>query len=73
MKTATIRKQPNWSSDSKGPDVSTVVDLFIDNEKYGEIDVSTHSYRYAEDVAENWENGILREDNEHITKPKKSS
>lgn len=73
MKTASIRKQPNWKNDSNGPDMFTVVDLYIDGDKYGEVDVTSHSYRYAEDVAENWENGVLREDNEYITKSAKSS
>ena len=70
MKTASIRKEPNWTSSSKGPDMFTIVDLYIDDNKFGEIDVTPKSYRYAEDVVENWETGILTEDNEHIKRTK---
>jgi len=36
------------------------VDLFKEQELVRTVDVSTHSYYYAEDVAENWLSGILR-------------
>ena len=68
MKTASIRSVPNWTDDSRGPDVFRMVDLYKDEQLFGTIDVTAHSRYYASDVVENWESGILREDNEHITK-----
>ncbi len=73
MKMAKIRKEPNWTNDSKGPDVFQLVDLYIDGELFGTIDVSKHSSHYANDVVENWQNGILGEGNEHIRKSKQPS
>ena len=69
MRTALVKGIPNWQ-DSKGPDMRYIVDLFKNDELFGTVDVSNHSRHYANDVAENWENGILKEDNVHITKPK---
>jgi hypothetical protein len=40
--------------------------LWKNYEEFGKVDVTHKSIRYANDVAENWENGILTEDNEHI-------
>ncbi len=45
-----------------------VVHLFKNYEPFGTVDVRDKSIHYANDVCENWENGILREDNEYITK-----
>jgi len=50
-----------------------VVHLFKNYEPFGKIDVRDKSIHYAQDVAENWENGILREDNEYIKKSQQSS
>lgn len=50
-----------------------IVHLMKDGEAFGKIDVRDKSIHYAQDVAENWENGILREDNEYITKSQQSS
>ena len=50
-----------------------VVHLFKDYEPFGTVDVSDKSIHYANDVCENWENGILREDNEYIKKSVQSS
>jgi len=69
MRKAEIRRQPNWT-ESSGPDMFYFVDLYKNDELFGTVDVSDHSRYYANDVAENWENGILKEDNVHITKPK---
>lgn len=68
MKTAVIRKKPNYKDEVRGPDTFTFVDLYIDGNKFGELNVSEHSIHYAKDVVENWESGILKEDNKHIIK-----
>lgn len=69
MRQAVIRAVPNWTDDSRGPDVFRMVDLYKGDQLFGTIDVTPHSKYYADDVVENWVNGILREDNEYITKP----
>lgn len=43
-----------------------VVQLFKDYKQFGTVDVRDKSIHYANDVCENWENGILKEDNTHI-------
>jgi hypothetical protein len=40
--------------------------LWKNYKPFGLIDVSNKSIHYANDVAENWESGVLKEDNEHI-------
>ena len=50
-----------------------VVHLWKNYEQFGTVDVRDKSIHYANDVCENWENGILREDNEYITKFTESS
>ena len=50
-----------------------VVHLWKNYEQFGTVDVRNKSIHYANDVVENWENGILREDNEHIKKFNQSS
>ena len=50
-----------------------VVHLWRNYEQFGTVDVRDKSIHYANDVVENWENGILREDNEHIKKFNQSS
>lgn len=67
MRKAEIRREPNWS-ESAGPDMFYYVDLWRDGDYIGNIDVSEKSTYYRQDVVENWENGILGEDNEHIRK-----
>jgi|TARA_R110000803_G_scaffold41704_3_gene89563 hypothetical protein len=42
--------------------------LWKNYEQFGTVDISEKSIHYANDVAENWENGILKEDNEYIIK-----
>ena len=37
----------------------TMVECYEDGAHIKTIDVSDHSYAYAEDTAENWENGII--------------
>lgn len=72
MRTAEIRSEPNWTA-SAGPDVFYFVELYKDGDYIGKIDVSEKSSYYRQDVIENWENGILGEDNEHIVKFNKPS
>ena len=43
-----------------------VVHLWRNYEQFGTVDVRDKSIHYANDVCENWETGILKEDNEHI-------
>jgi hypothetical protein len=69
MREAVIKTIPNYSDGSKGPDVVYMVELYINDNHYGTMDVRDKSIHYANDVVENWENGILGEDNEHIIKP----
>ena len=67
MRKAEIRREPNWS-ESSGPDMYYFVDLYKDGEYFGKINVSDKSVYYRQDVVENWENGIIGEDNEYIRK-----
>lgn len=73
MKTAMAIKVPNNNSTVRGPDTFLHVNLYKNNELVGYIDASQKSSHYVNDIIENWENGILGEDNEHISKPTKSS
>ena len=50
-----------------------IVHLLKNGNAFGKIDVRDKSIHYAQDVAENWENEILRDDNEYIKKPEQSS
>ena len=43
-----------------------VVHLWRNYEQFGTVDVRDKSIHYANDVCENWGNGILKEDNEYI-------
>ena len=43
-----------------------VVHLWRNYEQFGTVDVRNKSIHYANDVCENWESGILKEDNEYI-------
>jgi hypothetical protein len=45
-----------------------IVHLFKQDTLFGTINVRDKSIHYANDVAENWSNGILGEDNEFISK-----
>ena len=47
-------------------DTGCLVYLSKNGDTFGKVDVRDKSIHYAEEVAENWENGILKEDNEHI-------
>lgn len=69
MREAVIKTIPNYNDGSKGPDVVYMVELYINKQHYGTMDVRHKSIYYAKDVVENWENGILGENNEHIIKP----
>jgi hypothetical protein len=43
-----------------------VVHLWRNYEQFGTVDVRDKSIHYANDVCENWETGILKEDNQYI-------
>ena len=43
-----------------------MVQLMDNGNLFGTIDVRSKSIHYAKDVVENWENGILKKDNQHI-------
>ena len=43
-----------------------VVHLWRNYEQFGTVDVRDKSIHYANDVCENWELGILKEDNKYI-------
>lgn len=68
LKTAEIRRMQNISDDMRGPDILFFVDLYKNNEYFGTINTTNKSIYYAEDVATNWQQGILGEDNEYIEK-----
>lgn len=72
MRKAEIKTEPNWSENS-GPDVFYFVELYKDGDYFGKIDVTEKSKYYRQDVVENWENGILGENNEYIRKSEQSS
>jgi len=68
MKEAHIRSVSR-SNPSKGQFTSMfVVDLFKNKDKIGVIELPGKSKYYADDVVENWETGIIKENNEHIIK-----
>ena len=46
-----------------------VVNLYVKGKpQFGQIQIQDKSIYYAEDVKENWENGILTPNNEYIVK-----
>lgn len=57
---AVIRKEPYGGNGSRGPDTTYVIDLFEDGTLMESREVPGKSIYYAEDVAENWENGIIK-------------
>ena len=59
-KTAKIRKVAYMGNGSEGPDTALVVDLFEGNKLMESRTLLGKSIHYAEDVAENWENGIIK-------------
>lgn len=59
-RTAKIRKEPYGRNGSRGPDTTYVIDLFEDDTLLESRQVPGKSIYYAEDVAENWENGIIK-------------
>ena len=65
IKKGKIRREDNTNG-SRGPDSFHFVDLYIDGKLFGTIDASNKSYIYSENIVENWESGILKEDNEYI-------
>jgi hypothetical protein len=42
------------------------VDLYKNGKLFGTVNVREHSVYYAQNVVENWEQGVLQEDNTHI-------
>lgn len=57
---AVIRKEPYFGKGAKGPDMTYVVDLFENNELVESRQLPNKSIYYAEDVAENWESGLIK-------------
>ena len=57
---AMIRKVPYTGNGSKGPDTTYVVDLLEGRKLIETRELPGKSLHYAEDVAENWENGIIK-------------
>ncbi len=43
-----------------------IVELYENDILFGTVDVKDHSEYYANDVVENWQNGVLTKDNKHI-------
>jgi|TARA_R100000084_G_C4573862_1_gene110539 hypothetical protein len=42
------------------------VSLYLNDDKFGEIDTTGKSKSYSNDIVQNWKTGILDENNEHI-------
>ena len=61
-KSSVIRKVPFSGSDNKGPDTMYVVDFYENEKKVGTAEFPNKSIHYAESAAENWEQGILKND-----------
>ena len=59
-KTAKIRKEVYAGNGSSGPDTIYVVDLFEGHKLMESRQLLGKSIHYAEDVAENWESGIIK-------------
>ena len=62
-RTAKIKRVPyvgGNSSGSNGPDVMWVVNMYEDGKLLESRDLPNKSLRYAEDCAENWENGLIK-------------
>jgi hypothetical protein len=57
---STIRQVLNTWNESAGPDVTYVVDLFEDNVLMESRKLPGKSLHYAQDVSENWDNGIIK-------------
>ena len=49
-----------------------IVQLSDNGNLFGTIDVRGKSIHYANDVVENWENGILKKDNQYIKRTSSS-
>jgi len=62
MRRSEIRKEQNLSSGSKGPDTMYVVDLYDNDVLVESRALPGKSIYYAEDVSENWDNGIIKHD-----------
>lgn len=62
MRIAKIRKVKYISEGSSGPDTTYVVDMFEDELLLESRTLLNKSIHYANDVAENWENGIIKLD-----------
>ena len=57
---STIRQTLNTCNDHRGPDVLYVVDLYEDDVLVESRQLPGKSRYYAEDVSENWDNGIIK-------------
>ena len=62
MKIAKIRKVKYINAGSAGPGTTYVVDMFEDETLLESRTLLNKSIHYAQDVAENWENGIIKLD-----------
>ena len=58
-----IRSILNTWNETAGPDVTIVVDLYEDNVLVESRQLPGKSRAYAEDVSENWDNGIIQLEN----------
>ena len=58
-----IRSVLNTWNETAGPDATFVVDLYEDNVLQESRELPGKSRYYAEDVSENWDNGIIKLEN----------
>lgn len=59
MRSATIAKRIRGGHTTRGPDTEWVVYLYNNDNLIEERHLGIHNKHYAEDVAENWINGII--------------
>ena len=57
---STIRQVPNMTESNRGPDSVFVVDLYEDNVLLESRQLPGKNRYYAEDVSQNWDNGIIK-------------
>lgn len=62
MRTSVIRKQPYVSGGSKGPDICYVVDMYENGKLIETRELPGKSIHYVNDVAENWDKGVIKND-----------
>lgn len=58
-----IRHIPNTENEHRGPDMLYIVDLYEHDKLLESRRLPNKSIHYAKDVSENWDNGIIKLEN----------